>query len=132
MAGQGDDFGAQFDRGVGAHGRSGVPFDALHEHRHLGDGLGWRQRCDFAISLDKRDPLLDNRLASGDVEQLGLEIGGGLGPMKGTAWRIGLMGAGATERNVTLCLAGLASALAAQGLATGGDPQSAATAVFAD
>ena len=65
------------------------------------------------------------------LEHLGLEIGGGLGPMKGTAWRIGLMGAGATERNVTLCLAGLAAALAAQGRAARGDALGAAAAVFA-
>ncbi len=47
------------------------------------------------------------------LEHFGLEIGGGLGPMKGNTWRIGLMGSGSTERNVKLCLAGLESALAA-------------------
>ncbi|MEM9382544.1 MAG: alanine--glyoxylate aminotransferase family protein [Planctomycetota bacterium] len=46
------------------------------------------------------------------LEHFGLEIGGGLGPMKGNTWRIGLMGSGCTERNVALCLAGLQSALA--------------------
>jgi alanine-glyoxylate transaminase/serine-glyoxylate transaminase/serine-pyruvate transaminase len=45
------------------------------------------------------------------LEHFGLEIGGGLGPMKGNTWRIGLMGSGSTERNVALCLAGLRSAL---------------------
>lgn len=45
------------------------------------------------------------------LDHFGLEIGGGLGPMKGKAWRIGLMGAGCSERNVALCLAGLHSAL---------------------
>ena len=45
------------------------------------------------------------------LEHFGLEIGGGLGPMKGNTWRIGLMGAGSTERNVALCLAALRSAL---------------------
>lgn len=48
------------------------------------------------------------------LEHYDLEIGGGLGPMKGQAWRIGLMGEGSSERNVALCLAGLESALAAQ------------------
>jgi alanine-glyoxylate transaminase/serine-glyoxylate transaminase/serine-pyruvate transaminase len=48
------------------------------------------------------------------LDELGVEIGGGLGPLKGKAWRIGLMGAGATRRNVELCLAGLRSALAEQ------------------
>ena len=33
-----------------------------------------------------------------------LEIGGGLGDFKGRAWRIGLIGASATPRHVSLCL----------------------------
>ena len=41
------------------------------------------------------------------LERYGLEIGGGLGPMKGKLWRIGTMGESATERNVTLLLAAL-------------------------
>jgi len=65
------------------------------------------------------------------LRELGLEIGGGLGPMKGDTWRIGLMGAGSTRRNVTLCLAGLRAALADQGHAPAGDPLAAAEAVYA-
>ena len=45
----------------------------------------------------------------------GLEIGGGLGPIKGRIWRIGLMGHSCTRENVMLVLAGLEEALAAQG-----------------
>jgi alanine-glyoxylate transaminase/serine-glyoxylate transaminase/serine-pyruvate transaminase len=41
------------------------------------------------------------------LEEYGIEIGGGLGAFKGNAWRIGLMGHGATRRNVTLVLAAL-------------------------
>jgi alanine-glyoxylate transaminase/serine-glyoxylate transaminase/serine-pyruvate transaminase len=48
------------------------------------------------------------------LDKYGLEIGGGLGPMKGNTWRIGLMGSGSTMRNVTLCLSGLKDALAQQ------------------
>ena len=44
----------------------------------------------------------------------GIEIGGGLGPLKGKVWRVGLMGAGSTAASVERCLAGLKSALAAQ------------------
>jgi alanine-glyoxylate transaminase/serine-glyoxylate transaminase/serine-pyruvate transaminase len=40
-----------------------------------------------------------------------LEIGGGLGDFKGRAWRIGLMGASATQRHVALCLEALGQAL---------------------
>ena len=46
-----------------------------------------------------------------------LELGAGLGPLKGKVWRIGLMGASATAWHVRLCLTALAEALAAQGVA---------------
>jgi len=45
-----------------------------------------------------------------------LEIGAGLGPLKGKVWRIGLMGASATPWHVRLCLTALSEALAAQGV----------------
>jgi len=45
-----------------------------------------------------------------------LELGAGLGPLKGKVWRIGLMGASATPWHVRLCLTALAEALAAQGV----------------
>lgn len=45
----------------------------------------------------------------------GIEIAGGLGPFAGKAWRIGLMGASCTRRNLTLLLAALEEALVAQG-----------------
>jgi alanine-glyoxylate transaminase/serine-glyoxylate transaminase/serine-pyruvate transaminase len=64
------------------------------------------------------------------LERFGVEIGGGLGPMKGNTWRIGLMGSGSTRRNVSLCLAGLASALREQGFRAKGDPLEAAGAVY--
>ncbi|HTL17959.1 MAG TPA: aminotransferase class I/II-fold pyridoxal phosphate-dependent enzyme, partial [Patescibacteria group bacterium] len=45
------------------------------------------------------------------LEEYGIEIGAGLGPMAGKAWRIGLMGHGATIRNVDLVLAALSQVL---------------------
>jgi alanine-glyoxylate transaminase/serine-glyoxylate transaminase/serine-pyruvate transaminase len=44
-----------------------------------------------------------------------LEIGGGLGPLKGQVWRIGLMGESCTQANVLLVLSLLETALARQG-----------------
>lgn len=41
------------------------------------------------------------------LNDYGIEIGAGLGPFKGQAWRIGLMGASATKANVALLLAAL-------------------------
>lgn len=64
------------------------------------------------------------------LEQYDLEIGGGLGPMKGVAWRIGLMGAGSSRHNVSLCLEALRGALSAEGHAVAGDPHGAAAAVY--
>jgi alanine-glyoxylate transaminase / serine-glyoxylate transaminase / serine-pyruvate transaminase len=43
-----------------------------------------------------------------------LEIGAGLGPLRGKIWRIGLMGASATPWHVRMCLTALTDALAAQ------------------
>jgi alanine-glyoxylate transaminase/serine-glyoxylate transaminase/serine-pyruvate transaminase len=44
-----------------------------------------------------------------------IEIGGGLGPMKGRIWRVGLMGSGSTRENVGVVLAALHRALKAEG-----------------
>lgn len=51
------------------------------------------------------------------LEDFGIEIGAGLGPFKGKAWRIGLMGASSTRRHVTLFLAALESILRGQQVA---------------
>lgn len=45
------------------------------------------------------------------LNEYGIEIGGGLGPMAGKAWRIGLMGYGATVRNVDLVLTAMREVL---------------------
>jgi alanine-glyoxylate transaminase / serine-glyoxylate transaminase / serine-pyruvate transaminase len=45
------------------------------------------------------------------LDEYGIEIGAGLGPMAGKAWRIGLMGHGATVRNVDLVLSALKTLL---------------------
>jgi alanine-glyoxylate transaminase/serine-glyoxylate transaminase/serine-pyruvate transaminase len=49
------------------------------------------------------------------LEHWDLEIGSGLGPLKGQVWRIGLMGASASPWHVRVCLTALADALGAQG-----------------
>lgn len=41
------------------------------------------------------------------LQDYGIEIGAGLGPFKGKAWRIGLMGTSSTQRNVTLIISAL-------------------------
>jgi alanine-glyoxylate transaminase/serine-glyoxylate transaminase/serine-pyruvate transaminase len=48
------------------------------------------------------------------LSKYALEIGAGLGPLKGQIWRVGLMGASATPWHVRLALTALTEALAAQ------------------
>ncbi|MBP7950598.1 MAG: alanine--glyoxylate aminotransferase family protein [Verrucomicrobiales bacterium] len=49
------------------------------------------------------------------LEEYGIEIGAGLGPFKGRAVRIGLMGSSSTKRNVMLVLAALENLLGRSG-----------------
>lgn len=49
------------------------------------------------------------------LEHWDLEIGAGLGPLKGQVWRIGLMGVSASPWHVRVCLTALSDALGAQG-----------------
>jgi alanine-glyoxylate transaminase/serine-glyoxylate transaminase/serine-pyruvate transaminase len=50
------------------------------------------------------------------LNEFGIEIGGGLGPMKGKVWRVGLMGETAKKSNVLLFLAALEQCLNRQGI----------------
>jgi alanine-glyoxylate transaminase/serine-glyoxylate transaminase/serine-pyruvate transaminase len=45
------------------------------------------------------------------LQEYGIEIGAGLGPFKGKAWRIGLMGHACAQRNVVLVLSALETIL---------------------
>ncbi|MCI0487045.1 MAG: alanine--glyoxylate aminotransferase family protein [Blastocatellia bacterium] len=62
------------------------------------------------------DGVDDQRVRSRLLERHNIEIGGGLGPLKGKIWRVGLMGAGSTRENVLLVLEALRESLQAQGL----------------
>ena len=54
-----------------------------------------------------------------------IEIGGGLGPLKGKIWRIGLMGSGSTRENVFLVLEALGRALKMEGFSCEAGAQAA-------
>ncbi|HEY4330527.1 MAG TPA: alanine--glyoxylate aminotransferase family protein [Phycisphaerae bacterium] len=65
------------------------------------------------------------------LEEFGIEIGAGLGPFKGKAWRIGLMGHSSTKRNVLLVLSALEILLKDGGAnITRGQALEAAAAVY--
>ncbi len=51
------------------------------------------------------------------LQEYNIEIAGGLGPLKGEIFRVGLMGDGRTERNVLTFLAAFGAALQAEGFA---------------
>lgn len=53
------------------------------------------------------------------VKEFGIEIGSGLGTLKGQIWRIGLMGMNATPNNVFLFLAALERILRSEGISCG-------------
>jgi alanine-glyoxylate transaminase/serine-glyoxylate transaminase/serine-pyruvate transaminase len=57
----------------------------------------------------------DARVRRRLLEEYGIEIGAGLGPFKGKAWRIGLMGDSSSRRNVVLVLSALESILRSEG-----------------
>jgi alanine-glyoxylate transaminase/serine-glyoxylate transaminase/serine-pyruvate transaminase len=57
----------------------------------------------------------DARVRARLLEDSNIEIGGGLGPLKGRIWRVGLMGSGSTRENVMLVLEALHHALVSEG-----------------
>jgi alanine-glyoxylate transaminase/serine-glyoxylate transaminase/serine-pyruvate transaminase len=57
---------------------------------------------------------VDDARVRGRLLEENIEIGGGLGPMKGKIWRVGLMGSGSTRENVALVLDALHRALNAE------------------
>jgi len=61
------------------------------------------------------DGVDDARVRKQLLEEFQIEIGGGLGVFKGKVWRIGLMGAASSERNVMLFLGALEKSLTTQG-----------------
>jgi alanine-glyoxylate transaminase/serine-glyoxylate transaminase/serine-pyruvate transaminase len=64
------------------------------------------------------------------LEQRGIEIAGGFGPLAGKVFRIGLMGYGSTAENVLFILEALESALKHAGYAPAGDARAAAAAAL--
>src|SRR5512134_1262671 len=66
------------------------------------------------------------------LSEYGLEIGAGLGPLKGKIWRFGLMGYSCRPDNVMLCLSALGSVLDDMGYPVHvGDAESAAHGAYA-
>jgi alanine-glyoxylate transaminase/serine-glyoxylate transaminase/serine-pyruvate transaminase len=97
-----------------------------HEWNHRALRLGLEAiGIEFAVLERDRLPMLNAVKIPAGVDDVavrgrllrdfGIEIGAGLGPMKGLTWRIGLMGETARPKNVLLFLAALEQCLAEQG-----------------
>ena len=57
----------------------------------------------------------DAKVRSRLLQEFGIEIGGGLGPLRSKIWRIGLMGASSNRNNVVLFLSALERILSSEG-----------------
>lgn len=73
------------------------------------------------------DGIDDARIRNRLLRDWDLEIGGGLGDLRGKVWRIGLMGATASPWHVRFCLASLGQALTAEGFHV--DPEAVSAAI---
>lgn len=111
---------AIFEEGVQA---ASVRHARMHEALAAGiEAAGLR----FLVDAKWRLPQLNTVIVPDGVDEAAvrahvlkrwdLELGAGLGPLKGKVWRVGLMGASATPWHVRLCLTALCEALAAQGV----------------
>jgi alanine-glyoxylate transaminase/serine-glyoxylate transaminase/serine-pyruvate transaminase len=93
-------------------------------HRALKAGLN-ALSVNYAVTEPHQLPMLNAVLIPSGVDdgavrkqllsEFGIEIGGGLGPLKGKTWRIGLMGETSTQSNVLLFLAALERCLSTAG-----------------
>jgi alanine-glyoxylate transaminase/serine-glyoxylate transaminase/serine-pyruvate transaminase len=93
-------------------------------HEALAAGLG-ALGLSLAAEEGRRLPMLNAVTVPDGVDEArvrgrllaehGIEIGGGLGPMKGKVWRIGLMGESSRRAHVLTVLAALEDALRAEG-----------------
>lgn len=96
----------------------------MRNHQALKAGLN-ALGIEYSVAEGQQLPMLnsvwvpeginDLKVRSQLLSEYGIEIGGGLGPMKGKTWRIGLMGEASTPRNVLLFLAALERCLLDQG-----------------
>lgn len=100
---------------------------ARHHLHHLALKAGLNAMgIQYSVAADVSLPMLNSVLIPDGVDdaavrgqllnEFGIEIGGGLGPMKGKTWRIGLMGEAAKKSNVLVFLAALEQCLNKQGV----------------
>jgi alanine-glyoxylate transaminase/serine-glyoxylate transaminase/serine-pyruvate transaminase len=72
----------------------------------------------------------DMKVRKALLNDLGIEIGGGLGDLQGKIWRVGLMGHSSNRKNVLLFLSALETVLKAEGVNIKAGSTEAASAVY--
>ncbi|HWL09311.1 MAG TPA: alanine--glyoxylate aminotransferase family protein, partial [Planctomicrobium sp.] len=98
-----------------------------HQKNHLAlragvEALGLQYAVEESIRLPVLNAIsipsgVDDKAVRGQLlNEFGIEVGAGLGPMAGKTWRVGLMGESSSPRNVLLFLAALEGCLASQGV----------------
>lgn len=89
------------------------------------------ERVPELLAVDVPDSVDEAAVRSALLDEHGIEIGAGLGPLAGKVWRIGLMGQSARMDNVGRLLDALEQVLGQQGLqCKPGAPRAAAEAVI--
>jgi alanine-glyoxylate transaminase / serine-glyoxylate transaminase / serine-pyruvate transaminase len=116
---------------------------ARHQRHHIAlkaglEAMGLKFLVEEQYQLPQMNAVLcadgvdEAQVRSRLLGEFGLEIGAGLGPLKGKIWRFGLMGYSCRPDNVMLCLSALGSVLDDMGYPVHvGDAESAAHGAYA-
>ncbi len=110
-------------------------------HRALVAGLE-AMGLEMLVPASERLPMLnavripesvdDLKVRKALLSDFGIEIGGGLGDLKGKIWRVGLMGHSCRRKNVFLFLSALKTVLKSEGFKMHAEALEAASAVYAE
>ncbi len=97
------------------HSRNGAALQAGLEAMGMTLQAQENYRLNVLTSVRIPEGVDDLKIRQGLLNEFGIEIGGGLGPLKGQIWRIGLMGHSSNEENVLFLLHVLEKLLVKQG-----------------
>ncbi len=100
---------------VKRHLRNGKALQAGLEAMGLKLFADRRHRARVLTTVRIPDGVDDIRVRQRLLNEAGIEIGRGIGPLRGKIWRIGLLGNSSTEENVLICLKELEKQLAREG-----------------
>ncbi len=103
------------EKRIQRHSRNGLALHAGLEAMGLALHAQPGYRLNVLTSVRIPEGINDAKIRSTLLNEFNLEIGGGLGQLKGKIWRIGMMGYSSTEANVFLVLHALEKVLAREG-----------------